>query len=93
MLTLPAKLDTLKGDRAANQRLRKACYWLHASGDPEEVIQVAIADTPRGRLARESLRRNLKILDRLGCLTEENMAKLRRGKAPTIIRGPYAGER
>ena len=24
----PAKLDTLKGKRAATPRLRKACYWL-----------------------------------------------------------------
>ena len=31
----PAKLDTLKGKRAATPRLRKACYWLqmaHISG-------------------------------------------------------------
>ena len=41
-LTLPSKLDTLKGDRAANQRLRKVCYWLYVSGDPEEVLDVAI---------------------------------------------------
>ena len=27
----PAKLDTLKSDRAANPRLRKACYWLHVA--------------------------------------------------------------
>lgn len=92
MLTLPAKLDTLKGDRAANQRLGKACYWLHVSGDPEEVIEAAIADTPRGRLVKESLRRNLKILHGLGCLGEENLAKLRRGRSPIITRGPYAGE-
>ena len=31
----PAKLDTLKGKRAATPRLRKACYWLqiaHTNG-------------------------------------------------------------
>ncbi len=27
----PAKLDTLQSDRAANPRLRKACYWLHVA--------------------------------------------------------------
>ncbi|HEY1121305.1 MAG TPA: hypothetical protein VGE67_06875 [Haloferula sp.] len=27
----PAKLDTLKGDRAANTRLRKIAYWLEVS--------------------------------------------------------------
>ena len=36
--------------------------------------------------------RNLTILERLGCLTEDNLPKLRRGRAPTITRGPYAGE-
>ncbi|MDB4729999.1 hypothetical protein OAF58_00780 [bacterium] len=48
--------------------------------------------TPRGQLAKESLLRNLTILERLGCLTPDNLAKLRRGRAPTITRGPYAGE-
>ena len=48
--------------------------------------------TPRGQLAKEALFRNLTILERLGCLTEDNLAKLRRGRAPTITRGPYAGE-
>lgn len=50
------------------------------------------ARTPRGQLAKESLLRNLTILERLGCLTEANLAKLRRGRAPTITRGPYTGE-
>lgn len=65
-LSLPAKLDTLKGDREVNQRLRKACYWLHVSSDPEEVLRVDIADAPRGRMAKDNLRRNLKTLRGLG---------------------------
>lgn len=40
----------------------------------------------------ESLVRNRNILERLGCLDENGMDKLRRGKAPTITKGPYAGE-
>ena len=92
-LTLPSKLDTLKGDRAANQRLRKACYWLHASGNPDEVLKVAIVVTPRGELAKAALRRNLKIIQGLGRLTEENQAKMRRGNSPVITRGPYAEEK
>ena len=92
-LTLPAKLDTLKGDRATNPRLRKACYWLMQSDNPEEVIESAIANTPRGNLTKDSLRRNLKILAALGCFTEENMTRLRSGKSPVITRGPYAGEK
>jgi len=34
--------------------------------------------------------RNRTILERLGCLDEAGMVKLRNGKAPTITKGPYA---
>ena len=40
----------------------------------------------------ESLLRNRTILERLGCLDEDGVAKLRTGKAPTITKGPYKGE-
>jgi len=93
----PAKLNTLKSDRAANPRLRKACYWLYVAKvggiTPASTIDATgRVRTPRGQLAKEALLRNLAILERLGCLTEDNLAKLRRGRAPTITKGPYAGE-
>ncbi len=40
----------------------------------------------------ESLTRNRTILERLGCLDEAGMGKLRKGNAPTITKGPYEGE-
>lgn len=47
----PAKLDTLKGKRAATPRLRKACYWLEMAkregSDIGEVIDQAHALTVR----------------------------------------------
>ncbi|MDA7532510.1 hypothetical protein OAL36_03580 [Akkermansiaceae bacterium] len=97
----PAKLDTLKGKRAATPRLRKACYWLqmaHISGfDAGEIIDQAHAQTGphepnRTKAQRESLIRNRVILERLGCVDEAGMIKLRKGNAPTITKGPYAGE-
>ncbi len=97
----PAKLDMLKGKRAATPRLRKACYWLqmaHTSGfDTGEVIDQAHAQTGphepnRAKAQRESLIRNRVILERLGCIDEVGMIKLRKGNAPTITKGPYAGE-
>ncbi|MDA7639651.1 hypothetical protein N8686_03550 [Akkermansiaceae bacterium] len=97
----PAKLDTLKGKRAATPRLRKACYWLqmaHISGfDAGEIIDQAHAQTGphepnRTKAQRESLIRNRLILERLGCVDEAGMIKLRKGNAPTITKGPYAGE-
>ncbi|MDA7614439.1 hypothetical protein N8586_04830, partial [Verrucomicrobiales bacterium] len=92
-----AKLDTLKSDHAANPRLRKACYWLHVAqvdGMPPASVVDATghATSPRGQLAKESLLRNLTILERLGCFTPDNLAKLRRGRAPIITRRPYASE-
>ncbi|MDB4127799.1 hypothetical protein N9594_01485, partial [bacterium] len=97
----PAKLDTLKGKRAATPRLRKACYWLqmaHTSGfDAGEIIDQAHAQTgphepKRAKAQRASLIRNRVILERLGCVDEAGMIKLRKGNAPTITKGPYAGE-
>jgi hypothetical protein len=97
----PAKLDTLKGDRAANRRLRLVCYHLEAARrdgqEPADIIrkaQVALrmADTPRAKAVEASLLRNLDILEKLGCLDEAGMGKLRTGNAPTITRGPYAGD-
>ena len=96
-LTDPAKLDTLTGKRAATPRLRKACYWLHTTSNATEAIKRAQIQnrshgTPRAQETASALLRNLTILERLGCLTEEGLAKLRRGNAPTITKGPYAGE-
>ena len=91
----PAKLDTLKGKRAATPRLRKTCYWLqmaHVSGfDTGEIIDQAHAKTgphesKRAKAQRESLIRNRVILERLGCVDEAGMIKLRKGNAPTITK-------
>lgn len=38
------------------------------------------------------LLRNLKIADGLGLLTPENRQRLKRGAAPIVTRGPYAGQ-
>ena len=97
----PAKLDSLKGKRAATPRLRKICYWLEMARregrDPGEGIDQAHAlltpySEKRLRCQKDSLVRNRIILERLGCLDEAGMTKLRKGNAPTITKGPYAGE-
>jgi hypothetical protein len=95
------KLDSLKSKRAATPRLRKASYWLEVARregfDPKEVLdQANIINAPKNKHRVEvqtaSLIRNNIILQRLGCLDEEGMAKLRKGNAPTIRKGPYSGE-
>lgn len=101
-LTDPAKLSTLKkGERAANPRLKKAVCWLAEARlrgyDPAAIIDQAQrlnreAGTPRASLVKESLLRNLDIMDKLGCMDAENLALLRRGLAPVINKGPYKGQ-
>ena len=70
----PAKLDTLKGKRAATPRLRKACHWLqmaHIWGfDIGEVIDqvhsvIGSYEPKRAKAQRDSLIRNRLILERL----------------------------
>ena len=101
LLLDPAKLDSLKGKRAATPRLEKACYWLEMARRegraPGEVIDQAHAlltphSAKRLQCQKGSLVRNRRILERLGCLEEAGMTKLRKGNAPTITKGPYAGE-
>ena len=46
----------------------------------------------RAKAQGDSLVRNRVILERLGCFDEAGLAKLRKGNAPTITKGPYAGE-
>ena len=43
-------------------------------------------------LVKDELLRNLDIAEKLGCLTDENLWKLRHGRSPTVTLGPYAGE-
>ena len=101
-LTDPGKIATLESDRAANPRIRKITYWLEIGrreGRPPENEMAAAMDaigwggTLKGQLTAAAMARNRTIAERLGCLDDEGMENLRRGKAPTITRGPYAGEK
>ena len=88
-LTDPAKLATLKGERAANPRLQKCVYWLAFAEEqgekPEAVLDESAKlnkteGTPYAGFVRWGLLENLKIAKELGLLTPEGMADLRRGK-------------
>lgn len=97
----PDHLDSLKGKRAATPRFREACYWLEMARrdghDMGTVIDQSHALTGPHRAQRlkaqkDSLIHNVTILERLGCLDEAGMSKLRTGNAPTITLGDYTGE-
>ncbi len=100
-LTNPEKLATLTTKRAANPRVLKCVYWLHEAKThgraPEAIIAKAQAKTDHqaahAQLVKASLLRNLDIAEKLGCLTAENLDQMKRGRSPTITRGPYAGKR
>jgi len=99
--TDPAKLATLKGERAANPRMQKCVYWLAYAEEqgqrPEAVLDESAKlnkteGTPYAGFVRWGLLENLKIAKELGLLTPEGMAELRRGKSATITKGQYAGQ-
>ena len=65
--------------------------------DPREIIDRARAftgsqDAARLEEQKESLIRNRTILERLGCFDDAGMETLKKGNAPVITKGPYAGE-
>jgi hypothetical protein len=64
--------------------------------DPEQVAAEAVRLTgmtgDAATLTLEAMLRNLTIAQRLGCLTPEGLAEMRRGRSPTITLGPYAGD-
>ncbi len=101
-LTDPAKLGTLKGERAANPLLQKCVYWLaYAEGQgqkPEAVLDQSAKlnktiGTPYAGSVRWGLLENLKIAKELGLLTPEGMAELKQGNSATITKGEYSGQK
>jgi len=96
----PAKLATL-GKRGANTRIEKAVYWIstaEANGaSPAQVTETALkALGMKGEaaaLTKQALLRNVDIASKLGCLDTEGLAAMRWGNAPTVRRGPYAGDK
>jgi len=75
-LTDPAKLATLKGERAANPRLQKCVYWLAYAEEqgekPEAVLDESAklnktTGTPYAGFVRWGLLENLKIAKDWGC--------------------------
>lgn len=96
----PAKLDTLKGERPANRRVRQIAYWLETARrdghDPQRILRDAqashgMAGTPRAEAVVDASLYNLETLRTLGCFDDAGMDELRRGRAPTITKGEHAG--
>lgn len=99
-LIQPDKLATLR-QRGANPRIQKCVYWLataqQANANLTNLLNSAIAragytNTLAAQLTRDALLRNLDIAAKLGCLDADGLSEMRKGNAPTIRQGPYAGQ-
>lgn len=65
--------------------------------NPQTIVNNAIAkigwgNSEKGRLTAAAILRNLEIAEKLGCTTPEDIAAMRRGRSPTVRRGPSAGD-
>jgi hypothetical protein len=95
----PAKLSTL-APRGANPRVQKYVAQLfeaqQAGLDPVRCATEAAAIVgmkgDAAQLTVDAMIRNLRIANQLGCLSTEGLAEMRRGRSPTVARGPYAGD-
>lgn len=95
----PIKLATLAA-RGANPRVQKYVAQMEearqSGQDPEQVaaeaVHLAGMTGDAAKLTLEAMLRNLTIAQKLGCLTPEGLAEMRRGRSPTITLGPYAGD-
>jgi hypothetical protein len=95
----PAKLSTL-APRGANPRVQKYVAQLfeaqQAGLDPvrcaTEAAAIAGMTGDAAQLTVDAMVRNLRIADQLGCLSPEGLVEMRRGRSPTVTRGPYAGD-
>lgn len=96
----PAKLPTLKGERPANDRVRKITYWLEIARrdgeDPKTLVERIMASfgwtDERGQLTAATIMRNRVFAERLGCLSDAGMEKPRHGRAPVVEFGPYKND-
>jgi hypothetical protein len=95
----PGKLSTL-APRGANPRVQKYVALLfeaqQAGLDPVKCATEAAAlvgmKGDAAQVTAETMVRNLRIAGQLGCLTTEGLAEMRRGRSPTVTRGPYTGD-
>ena len=96
----PPKLATL-GKRGAIPRVQKAIAMLESAKRDGYSVSVVASNAVRiasytnvlvALATYNQLRVNHKIADRFGVFDEAGMNEMRRGKSPTISRGPHKGD-
>ncbi|MEI6784323.1 MAG: hypothetical protein WCQ21_25810 [Verrucomicrobiota bacterium] len=80
--------------------MQKTVYWLATArkeGEkPAKVLDQAVTlagykNSDATKMTTEALLRNLDIAEKLGCLDDAGLADMKRGKAATVMKGPYKG--
>ena len=102
-LSDPAKISTLKTERAANARLLKILAWLEEARRsgivPSKIIDEAQKlngdQPPHSTLVKEMLLRNFEYAGRASLLNDDNLTRMKSGRSPIVPAGTstYAGER
>jgi len=99
----PIKLASLKGARPANSRYHKILYYMHESEKagikPAKVLDACLPSGTQSEffyakaINKSNLMENYANAKDLGIFdTTDNRARMRRGLAPRITRGPSAGQ-
>lgn len=99
-LIKPARLEGV-GPRAANPHVQKYVAILEearrSGRDPVEVATKAVTlmglDGEGADLTVQAMLRNRNIAERLGCLTNAGLREMHQGRAPTVMNGPYKGDK
>lgn len=97
----PEKIATIKNDRPANTRLYKILGHLESGRqngeNPATVVEKAIqlagyGGTVAAEADKAAILRDREILAEFGCFTPGGLAELKKGQAPTIMKGEDAGD-
>lgn len=96
-LSDPARLATLSGERAANERLHEILAWLEegrragvvASKTLDEALKLTGDIGPHGQAVKEMLLRDFEIAQRAALFTPENLALMKSGRSPRVPSGSY----
>lgn len=99
-LTDPAKIATLKGERAANDRLHKVMAALEAGRIagvvPSKILDEALRRTDPNAVhvaaVKEMLLCNFELCQRQAVFTPDNLARLQSGRSPLVTSGSYIGQ-
>lgn len=78
----------------ADKELERITPQLRAHPDvlDRAITLAGYENSDAAKQTKTALLRNLDIAEKLGCLDDAGLAEMRRGKAATVMKGPYKGD-